>query len=426
MSYAMQVIDHIQNDELKKAQESLDQALNFDQADDLYLLADSLFQLGFLDATKQVLNHLLDLDPGDDDLRIYLAEIAIEEGEDLVAIDWLDQIAPNSPAYVQSLLVAADYYQIQGLPEVAESKLHEAQSLMPDEPIISFGLAEFYYTTGQYKRAIHHYEETIRMGASQVAGIQVNARLGTAHAAAGDFDQALAYFQEALEEKEDPDTLFNLGITYFQLEEYSRCVETMRQLHSLDHTYTSLYPYLAQALDQTHQHEEAAQAVAEGLRLDKTNAQLYLIGANIHIKLDQLDQAQTYFQEAYALNPNSETLIIEYANFLNYLGHYQQSIDILQKAMDENDIDPQFYWLLASAQNEEENFDLSRSYFDQAYPYFKDNLDFLREYLAFLQEDGQVDQVKSIAQDYLALDPSNIEVRSMLERLKDEEDFFEG
>ena len=119
-------------------------------------------------------------------------------------------------------------------------------------------------------------------------------------------------------------------------------------------------------------------------------------------------------------------MIIEYANFLNYLGHFSQSIEILQKALDENDIDPQFYWLLASAQNEEENFDLARSYFDQAYPYFKDNLDFLREYLAFLQEDGQVDQVKSIAQDYLALDPSNIEVRSMLERLKDEEDFFEG
>ena len=96
MTYAMQVIDHIQNDELKKAQESLDQALNFDQTDDLYLLADSLFQLGFLDATKQVLNHLLDLDPGDDDLRIYLAEIAIEEGGTLSPLTGWTKLPPTA------------------------------------------------------------------------------------------------------------------------------------------------------------------------------------------------------------------------------------------------------------------------------------------------------------------------------------------
>lgn len=420
MSYSMQVIQAIQSEQLESVDSLIDKAFQEDTNDDLYLLADSLYQLGFLDETKRILNHLLTLNSGDDELRINLAEIAIEEGEDLDAIAYLDAVDKTSPAYVQSLLVAADYYQTQDLPEVSEAKLVEAKNLMPDEPIILFGLAELHYSMGQYNQAIRYYNDCLQLGVSEVATIQLKARIGTAYSAIGDFEQAIAYLSQAAEDKEDIDTLFNLAITYYQIEEYSRAIEYFKHVESLDHTYTSIYPYLADALDHEMRQDEAAQVVKDGVRLDNTNVALYLMGAKIAIKQHDLDLAQDYYQKAYDLNPTSETTLIEYANFLIYTEDYQQAIDLVSYAMDQESIDPQFYWVLANAHNYQENYQEAGQYYEKAYEHFSDNRYFLQDYTLYLQEEGRNDQLKSVVKDYLLIDPSDTEFKDLLVQLEND------
>lgn len=417
VSYSMQVIQAIQSDRLDEVDSLIDQAFQEDTIDDLYLLADTLYQLGFLEETKKVLNHLLALNPTDDELRINLAEIAIEDDSDLEAIAYLDDIDEGSPAYVQALLVAADYYQTQQLPEVSESKLQEANELMPDEPIILFALAELHYSMGQYNQAIRYYKDCLRLGSSEIANVQMKARIGTAYSGVGDFEQAVHYLSEAVDEKEDIDTIFNLAITYYQLEEYSRAIENLKKVQSIDHTYTSIYPYLADALDQEMRQDEAAQAVQEGVRLDKTNVTLCLIGAKIAIKQHDLDLASDYYQKAYELNPTSETTVVEYANFLIYREDYQKAIDLVTQAMDQETVDPQFYWVLANAHNYQENFDQAREHYEKAYQFFDDNRYFLQDYTRFLQEEGDRDKLRTVVEHYLTIDPSDLEFKDLLLQL---------
>lgn len=416
----MQVIEAIQSENLLEVNQLLNKAIKGDSLDDLYLLADSLYQLGFLEETKIVLNHLLDEQPSDDEIRINLAEIAIEEGHDLKAIDYLNDIQEDSSAYVQSLLVAADYYQTQQLPEVSESKLKKAKEMMPNEPIILFGLGELYYSMGQYNQAIHNYEEILRLGVNEVANINLNARIGTAYSGYGEFEKAVKYLQEAVDEKEDIDTLFNLGITYFQMNEFTRAIECFKHVQSLDHTYTSIYPYLALALDEEMRQDEAAQAVSEGVRLDTMNTELYIIGAKIHIKRGELNQANEYFDKAYELNPNSETTLIEYANFLIYIEKYSDAIELVSQALEEEQVDPQFYWVLANAHNYEEDYSEARYYYEKAYDNFYDNRYFLKDYSLFLQEEGDKEKLQTVVQNYLEIDPSDIEFKDILLRLENE------
>ncbi len=61
-------------------------------------------------------------------------------------------MSKDSPAYVRSLMVAADLYQTQELFEVSEQKLLEAMQLAPDEPAIQFALAELYFVMREFKR----------------------------------------------------------------------------------------------------------------------------------------------------------------------------------------------------------------------------------------------------------------------------------
>ena len=111
MSYSQKMVDALQNDQLSEAQEFLTRALKQDSIDDLYQLSDSLYQLGFLEQTKEILHHLLAQKKDDDEIKVNLAEIAIEEGNELESIDWLQSIDKNSIVYTLAFMVSADNYQ---------------------------------------------------------------------------------------------------------------------------------------------------------------------------------------------------------------------------------------------------------------------------------------------------------------------------
>lgn len=414
MSYSQKMIDALQNDQLSEAEELFILALEQDSIDELYQLSDSLYQLGFLEQTKRILHHLLDHKPQDDEIRVNLAEIAIEEGNELEAIEWLQAIDKDSEVYPQALLVSADYYQVLDLPEVSEQKLLEAQSILANEPVIIFALAELHFTMGKYAQAIREYEQLLTTGEENLAGIHLVSRLGSAYSALGDWENAIGYLEEAVEVDDTVDTLFQLGFTYFQIKEYQRANECFFKVKEMDHSYTSIYPYLAKGLDEENQLEKAAEIIEEGLFQDKTNYQLYLIGADVELKRSNEEKAEEYYKSAFDLDPENETISLQYTNFLLHQERYEETVDFVQKALTELDADPQLYWNLAVAQNELEEYAAARRAYDKAYPFFDTNIEFLKQYFFFLREEGQLDRSREVGFRYLEFSSDDLEIQEIL------------
>lgn len=414
MSYSQKMVDALQNDQLSEAQEFLTSALKQDSIDDLYQLSDSLYQLGFLEQTKEILHHLLAQKKDDDEIKVNLAEIAIEEGNELEAIDWLQSIDKTSSVYPQALLVSADYYQVLDLPEVSEQKLLEAQSILENEPVILFALAELHFTMGKYAQAIREYEQLLTMGEENLAGIHLVSRLGSAYSALGDWENAIDYLEEAVEVDDTVDTLFQLGFTYFQVKEYQRANECLYKVKEMDHSYTSLYPYLAKGLDEENQLDKASEIIEEGLLQDKTNYQLYLIGAEVELKRSNEEKTEQYYKLALELDPDNDTISLQYTNFLLHQKRYEETVEFVQKALTELDADPQLYWNLAVAQNELEEYDAARRAYDKAYPYFDTNIEFLKQYFFFLREEGQIEKSREVGIRYLEFRSDDLEIQEIL------------
>lgn len=420
MSYSEKVVQAIQEEHLEDMENYLNQAIESDTLNDLYLLSDSLYQLGFLNETERILKYLLAKNPSDDELKINLAEIAIEEGKDIQAIEWLQEVEKSSAAYPQALLVSADYYQSQDLPEVSEQKLLEAKELLPEEPIITFALAELYFTMGKYAQAIRNYEKLLTNGEEEIAGIQLVGRLGSAYSALGDWENATGYLEEALERKEDIDIIFQLGFTYFQQKEFQRANELFFQVNSIDHTYTSVYPYLAKGLEEEQELEKAAGIINEGIIQDKTNYQLYLIGASIELKRRNDERAEEYYKHAMELDPDNETITIQYTNFLIHQERFEETVEIIQSSLNELDADPQFYWNLAISQLELEEYEAASRAFEKSYPHFDTDPNFLKQYFLFLQEEGQNQKMSEVGEKYLEIQPNDPEVQEFLKRQDDD------
>ena len=138
MSYSEQLLDSIEEQDFSQANILLKKALDSDQPEILASLAESLTNIGFTDLAKQVYRSLIAQFPKEDIFKIYLAEILLNDGKDDDGLSLLYNISNASPAYLDSLLVQADYYQTNGFLETAYSKLTEASQLAPNEDVIKF------------------------------------------------------------------------------------------------------------------------------------------------------------------------------------------------------------------------------------------------------------------------------------------------
>ncbi len=213
-TFAERMLDELSGGQLEDAKKSFASSLRYDDDDTIYSLAEELYGLGFSTQAKRAYQKLLEKYPDEDQLRTALADIAIDEDKTDEAITYLAEISPDSTAYIESLLVLADLYQSEGLNEAAEAKLREAFDLAPEETIIQFALAEFYFATGRYETAIPFYRDLLKAGERRFSGLDIASRIGVAYALTGNFANALGYLEQIKDADLTPDVRFQLGMTY--------------------------------------------------------------------------------------------------------------------------------------------------------------------------------------------------------------------
>ncbi len=418
MRYSENVIELIQSGNLDEVDESIQLALDHEEEDLLFLLGNSLYQLGFLNETKRVYSHLLDLNPEDDELRIYLAEIEIEDGRDMEALEILHRIDEMSEAYPQALLVEADYYLLNDLPEVSLQKLEQADDLMPSEPVIQFALAEVYFTMSDFKNAIKYYEMLTEEGFDEMAGTLLSGRLGDAYLMIGNYKESAKYLTEALAFKDDPEVFYQLGFVYFNQEEYEKAIESFEKAKVLDPSLSAVYLLQSEAHEQLNQIEEALNVLKEAISVNEMNTELYLAAAELAAKAQKNELADEYYQEAVRLEPDNDQVVIKYADYLAYMEDYEEVVELFDRSVPTIQQDPDAIRLLAKATNMIEEYDQARDYYNQAYAYFEQDLDFLKDYAFFLREDGQRERMRLVLEKYVTLNPQpDYEILSLLDDL---------
>ena len=233
MSYSERMLDQLNSGQLEEAKKSFAWALRKDDDDTLFNLAEQLYGLGFLHQAQRIYLKLLDKYPDEDEIKASLAEIAIDGGHNDEALAYLSQIAPSSPAYVQSLLVAADLYQTEEQFEVTEEKLREAFRLAPQEPAVLFALSEYYYLVGKFDQAIPLYISLIKQGYLEFAKVDIAGRLGMSYAQSGKFDQALGYLNQVDPRYQTSDIRFQTGMTQLHLGKVKEAISGGIQLYCL-------------------------------------------------------------------------------------------------------------------------------------------------------------------------------------------------
>lgn len=278
MTYSEQLLDAIENHDFSQEKILLKQALDNDEPEVLASLAENLTNYGFTNLSKEVYRALVVRFPKEDLFKVYLAEILLNDGNDDDGLSLLYDVPEDSFAYLDSLLVQADYYQTNGFIETAKNKLMKALQLAPNEDAIKFGLAELDYMSGEYEQALALYQDLVE---SQKTFGEVNLvqREFQTMAKLGRYEDAAEVIRNNSSAILDIDSKYQAGLVMLAVNDDDQAIKYLDEVIDQSPDYVNAYPLLAQAYQHKHDDDQVLRSAQAGLAYNELDETLYSLGA---------------------------------------------------------------------------------------------------------------------------------------------------
>ena len=409
MNNSQEMLEALNQQDLTRAEHYFQKALVEDPDDLLLELAYYLEGIGFYPQARQIYEKLAPVFP---EVNLNLATIASEDGQIEEAFAYLEEIQPNSDWYVSALVLKADFYQMEGLTDVAREKLLEARSYS-DDPLLIFGLSELDSELGNDLEAIKGYAQLDNRELYEQTGISTYQRIGTAYARLGKFESAIEFLEKALELEYEDQTAFELASLYFDQEEYQKAVLYFKQLDTISPDFEGYEYGYSQALHKEHQTEQALQIAQQGLEKNPFETRLLLLASQLSYELHQPEQAEAYLLQAQEDAEDQEEILLRLATMYQEQERYEDIL-ALEVYEPENLLTK---WMIARSYQETEDLDAAFEYYQELLPELKENPEFLEQYIYLLRELGKFEEAKVQIQSYLNLVPDDIQMQDLYERL---------
>lgn len=393
------MLSAIEAQDLVQAEQWFEKALLEDSDSILLDLAEYLESIGFFLQAKRIYNKLAPLYP---QVNLNLATIASEDGDLEEAFGYLEEINSNDPWYVNALLIKADLYQMEGLPDVAREKLVEASQLS-DDPIITFGLAEIDFELGNFSQAIKEYASLDNRTIYEQTGISTYQRIGVSYASLGKFEAAIEFLQKAIEIEYDESTVFELAVILYDQEEYQKANLYFKQLDTLSPDYEGYEYIYALSLHADNQAEAALLMAQQGLNKNPFDSQLALLASQVSYELHDTEKAESYLLDAWDNADDLEELALRLTNLYLEQERYEDILDLEDQDWD----NVLTRWNIARSYQALEDIEKARELYGELHKDLRDNPEFLEEYIYLLRECGELERAKQEAQHYLSLVPDD-------------------
>lgn len=396
------LIDDINLQKLDHLDTRVNNALNSNNDDALFILGETLYNFGLTPQGLEVFRTLYHKYPDESELLIYFIDGLMSENQTDEALEYLSQVAIST----EKLMLEADLYQQINMTEVAIDKLLEARELEPNDPIIHFALAELLYFDGQYLRATREYEVVLDTGEYEVNGINLFARMADCALQSGNYSDAINLYDEINEDEMTSEDFFKKAIAYEKNDITQEAIKITKNLLSKDPDFIQGYFYLQSLYENEKKYPDAIETGKEGLRLNQFYKELMVSTGSLEIEHGDANEGVELLKQALEVdNAYHEPLLILSDLFRNEEDY--EAIIALLSYVDEDDLDPVFMWHLAHAFGQEERDKEAQHFFELAYPTMKTQSAFLSDYYYYLIEIGNKEKAMTLLQQLLEMDPSN-------------------
>ena len=403
------MVASLQKQDLAHANKYFERALTNDTEEELLELADYLESIGFFPQAKRIYETLA---PHYPEAYISLAQIASEDGQAEEAFAYLEEITSDSDWYVTALLVKADLYQMEGLPDVAREKLAEAKQLS-DEPLVTFGLAEIDFELGNFNQAIKEYASLDNRLIYEQTGVSTYQRIGVSYASLGKFEVAIEFLEKALEIEYDDAVAFELATILYDQKEYQKANLYFKQIDTISPEFEGYEYGYALSLHAEHQTEDELRLTQQGLSKNPFDTRLLLLASQLSYELHDEQKAEDYLLKAKDNAEDLEEIALRLSNLYLEQERFDEVLEF-----EEQDIDNVLTkWNIARAYQALEQTTAALERYRLLLSDLKENPEFLEQYIYLLREMGDFEEAKHQAEHYLHLVPDDVEMQELYDSL---------
>ncbi len=402
------MVASLQKQDLAHANKYFERALTNDTEEELLELADYLESIGFFPQAKQIYENLA---PHYPESYISLAQIASEDGQVEEAFAYLEEITSDSDWYVTALLVKADLYQMEGLPDVAREKLAEAKQLS-DEPLVTFGLAEIDFELGNFNQAIKEYASLDNRLIYEQTGVSTYQRIGVSYASLGKFEVAIEFLEKALEIEYDDAVAFELATILYDQKEYQKANLYFKQIDAISPEFEGYEYGYALSLHAEHQTEEALRLTQQGLSKNPFDTRLLLLASQLSYELHDEQKAEDYLLKAKDNAEDLEEIALRLSNLYLEQERFDEVLEF-----EEQDDNVLTKWNIARAYQALEQTTAALERYRLLLSDLKENPEFLEQYIYLLREMGEFEEAKHQAEYYLHLVPDDVGMQELYDSL---------
>jgi tetratricopeptide (TPR) repeat protein len=196
------------------------------------------------------------------------------------AIRTLEAAIPIDRSDPRPYLALADIYQSQGKPDAALESLRTALDIQPNNFKTQMALGNYYKKLAQFETAKQHFE------------------------LAASFDRM----------KSDP--LLALGEIYRNNQEWSNAIRILEDAINSSPTEVEVYNELGYTYRLRNLNTAAEAVFTEGIENSFDRSRAYSLRAGFYTDLGRWEQAEADLEKAWEINPNSQPLGMQLANYL--------------------------------------------------------------------------------------------------------------
>lgn len=393
-------ISYIQQNQQDKANEVFEKILdklNTESSDVIAQTGYALAQLGFTDHTNEIYTLGEERFQEEDSWKLLKGELALDNGQVEEAIDELLKINPDSPIYVDALLLQADAYQMYNLPEVSLVKLTEARQLAPNQPVILYGIAELRFQQGEFQQALPLYERLLESETTPDALLDtIEEHFTYAKAATGNFEEAIELIEATPDSDRTQAQREQLAFYYVETENFEKANTILESVYEDGKLSENLLAIYAKVKNAFHDHEGALELIGEAIQANPYEARLYLQKAEYAQQIGNIETAREALESALDIDPDYGQALVLLLQLLIDEENFGTARALIQD-IDEQGIEfDRYVWMKAKVFQELEEFDFAEQAYQDAYKELKEDYSFLQDYFGFLREAGYWRQIQSV------------------------------
>lgn len=399
---------------LEEGHQFINEALTHEHMTDelRFEIAEGYQSLGFMEEAFNIMQYLVEKYPMEPECQLFYIELLIELGKEEEALDTLytyKELFTAKEDQIRSVMLMADIYLGQGLPEVAEEQLKNLLKNYPNEQLLHTALAEVYYQQEKYQAAIEH----IQLGTEYTS----YAMLADCYAHVGRFEEALEEYKHAVTaETPSAELYFGYGYVAYQLKDFDIAIDKWKYALELDPHYTKVYPLLIQALLEQHHQVEALEYTKMGLEYDSTNPQLFYLAAKLSHQLEKdHKQALEFAHQALALDDQHYEALCWLKDYHLRDSAWEEALPIIEQLIDSHPQQGDLWIDKGEVLEELDQLKEAEEAYKNALNIDATNAELLNR-LGFLMRNlGNIKEAIQYWQRSVALDPNQIEILDLLE-----------